>query len=485
MLEGKTLFELFPNYTEKEILKAFNKLTPKSKEVIELVFGKDLKNKANTQNLSQRRKDILYSTINRTLKRYLSKDNSSTKNNIPNNLIHETIKKIKYTPLTKEEETIYLKKLKLAYYYSVDDETKKLYLNYYCEVNPEFKEKYDKAKDEEKELLLNKAIEDAKKARKQFIKNNERLILIVIKKIIDNIPKEELFQEANIGLMTALEKFDVEAENKFSTYAIWWIKHSVNRYIVNNKETIRIPSNTYIKQLKIIQATDKLYKNLQRIPTAQEISIETNIPEKRVKEIQANMIYLIPKSLSEGIKEDSEDTLEELLQDQKSEFEEKIEQKLLIEKVKEIIKKLDNKSQIIINMRMGLNDGKNHTLDEVASCLGVTREAVRLAEIKILKKIRTELEHPLLNTSETNTQNDTHKRQNTIQKKENLRKTLLTEIALLDEKTRKLLELKYKYKLSDEEIEACLNITKKDLQKMEKQALLLIRERLNTNNKTR
>ena len=134
---------------------------------------------------------------------------------------------------------------------------------------------------------------------------------------------------------------------------------------------------------------------------------------------------------------------------------------------------------------MGLNDGKNHTLDEVASCLGVTREAVRLAEIKILKKIRTELEHPLLNTSETNTQSDTHKRQNTIQKKENLRKTLLTEIALLDEKTRKLLELKYKYKLSDEEIEACLNITKKDLQKMEKQALLLIRERLNTNNKTK
>lgn len=400
MSKNKNLFELFSEYTEEEIINAFNELTVNVKEILIKTFGPNLNEKINTDNLTSRKKRILETTLQKTLKRQLEnnkKRNSKKQAILSNDIITDTFNKLDYKPLTKNQETRWLKKLKLAFYYDVDKETQKKYLNYYCEVKPRFKEKYENASEEEKEKLLQEAIEDANKEKKKFIENNERLIITAVYRNNDDIPKEDLMQEANIGLIRALEKFDVEANNKFSTYAIWWIKQSINKYIANNGKTIRVPSNTLIQQRKLLRIQIELEKQLNRKPTIKELAKHMNTSKNNIKILQDNLAYqtyLI--SLNEPIQTNTTEEktpLENTIADETSDFTEEIDNKLIIEKLKKIIEKLDEKSKFIINMRMGFYDGKVHTLDEIGTQLGITREAVRQSEIRILKKIKEEYEN--------------------------------------------------------------------------------------------
>ena len=425
MSKGKNLFELFPEYTEEEIIKAFNELTVNIKELLIQTFGPDLKGKINTDNLTSRKKRILETTLEKTLIRQLKsskKRNKKDKNQISlsNDIITDTINRLDYIPLTKNQETIWLKKLKLAFYYNVDKETQKKYIKYYCEVKPKFKEKYENADEKEKEKLLKEAIKDANEEKKKFIENNERLIITAIYRNNDDIPKEELMQEANIGLIKALEKFDIETDYKFSTYAVWWIKQSINRYIANNGKTIRVPSNTLIQQKKLIIAQAELEEQLQRKPTIEELAKYTNISKKMIKLMQENLAYQTNLvSLNEPFQTKSmekETTLENSIPDETSDFTEETENKIIIEELKEIIKELDKNSQFIINMRMGLIDGKVHTLDEIASHLGITREGVRLSEIRILKKIKEKYESNINNNNVNNNNNNQQIKKN-IKKK--------------------------------------------------------------------
>ena len=425
MSEGKNLFELFPEYTEEEIIKAFNESTVNIKELLIQTYGPDLKEKINTDNLTTRKKRILETTLEKTLIRQLKSSKKTEKKDknqisLSNDIITDTINRLDYKPLTKNQETRWLKKLKLAFYYNVDKETQKKYIKYYCEVKPKFKEKYENADEKEKEKLLKEAIKNANEEKKKFIENNERLIITAIYRNNDDIPKEELMQEANIGLIKALEKFDIETDYKFSTYAVWWIKQSINRYIANNGKTIRVPSNTLIQQKKLIKAQAELEEQLQRKPTIEELAKYTNISKKMIKLMQENLVYQTNLvSLNEPFQTKSmekETTLENSIPDETSDFTEETENKIIIEELKEIIKKLDKNSQFIINMRMGLIDGKVHTLDEIASHLGITREGVRLSEIRILKKIKEKYESNINNNNVNNNNNNQTNKKN-IKKK--------------------------------------------------------------------
>ena len=425
MSEGKNLFELFPEYTEEEIIKAFNELTVNIKELLIQTYGPDLKEKINTDNLTTRKKRILETTLEKTLIRQLKSSKKTEKKDknqisLSNDIITDTINRLDYKPLTKNQETRWLKKLKLAFYYNVDKETQKKYIKYYCEVKPKFKEKYENADEKEKEKLLKEAIKNANEEKKKFIENNERLIITAIYRNNDDIPKEELMQEANIGLIKALEKFDIETDYKFSTYAVWWIKQSINRYIANNGKTIRVPSNTLIQQKKLIKAQAELEEQLQRKPTIEELAKYTNISKKMIKLMQENLVYQTNLvSLNEPFQTKSmekETTLENSIPDETSDFTEETENKIIIEELKEIIKELDKNSQFIINMRMGLIDGKVHTLDEIASHLGITREGVRLSEIRILKKIKEKYESNINNNNVNNNNNNQQIKKN-IKKK--------------------------------------------------------------------
>ena len=408
MSKDKNLFELFPEYTEEEIINAFNELTVNVKEILTQAYGPNLNEKINTDNLTNRRKKILETTLQKTLKNQLENNKKRKRKNrkqviLSNDIITDTFNKLDYKPLTKNQETRWLKKLKLAFYYDVDPETQKKYLNYYFEVKPRFKEKYENASEEEKEKLLQKAIEDANEEKKKFIENNERLIITAVYRNNDDMPKEDLMQEANIGLIRALEKFDIETNNKFSTYATWWIIQSINKYIANNGKTIRVPSNTLIQQRKLLRIQAELEEQLKRKPTIKELAKHMHTSENNIKILQDNLAYQTNLvSLNETIqtKSTGEKTpLENTIADKTSDFTEEIENKLIMEELKEIIKKLDEKSQFIINMRMGFYDGKVHNLDEIGTQLNVSKETVRQSIIRILKKIKEEYEN---NTNDNN-----------------------------------------------------------------------------------
>lgn len=425
MSKNKNIFELFPEYTEEEIIKAFNELTVNVKEIIIQAYGPNLNEKINTDNLTSRRKRILETTLQKTLKNQLEnnkKRKTKRKNRkqviFSNDIITDTNNKLDYKPLTKNQETRWLKKLKLAFYYDVDTETQKKYLNYYFEVKPRFKEKYENASEEEKEKLLQKAIEDANEEKKKFLENNERLIITAVYRNNDDIPKEDLMQEANIGLIRALEKFDVEANNKFSTYATWWIKQSINKYIANNGKTIRVPSNTLIQQRKLLRIQTELEEQLKRKPTIKELAKHMQTSENNIKILQDNLAYQTNLvSLNETIQTNTKGKkipLENTIADKTSDFTEEVDNRLIIEELKEIIKKLDEKKQLIINMKMGFYDGQVHTLDEIGTQLGITREAVRQSEIRILKKIKEEYEN---NTNNNNNNNNPIIKKKVLKKK--------------------------------------------------------------------
>lgn len=488
MVNDKNLFDFFPNYTEDEVLNAFNQLTPKNQDILIKVFGPSLKEKRNTNDLEKRQIDILESTINKTLKYHLKsikqKKNDRSSGHLTNYIVTDMLSNLDYQPLTKEQETIWLKKLKLSFYHEVDLETRKRYLDYYCEVKPRFKEKYEKADDNEKQILLNGAIKDANEERKKFLINNQRLIIYFVYKSSNSVPEEELMQEANIGLMRALKKFDIEASNKFSTYAVWWIKQSINRYIEENGNTMRIPSNTYLKQKRVMRADDNLFNELHREPTDEEIALETGLPVGKVKELRlSNLNYLNMLSLNRPISHENESGhLEDLIPDQQSYFEDSVVSALLVEQLEGIINNLDERSQIVIKMRMGLSDGKRHTLDEVASMFNVSRERVRQLELKALKRIRAEYEK--LTTKPEKKAVDVKKNRPKVKRKVSRKKIfylILSEIDSLDSTSQYVLKMKYKYHYDYKAISSVLNIKEEDVIKIEKKALMMIKKMLDKN----
>ena len=483
MSNNKNLFEEFPEYSEEKILKIVNELTPAIKEILMEVYGPDLKQKRDSKKLSKRKNDILETTIKKTIIMQLNKPKRKRKYEfiLSGSIIDDTIKRIEYKPLTKNQETIWIKKAKLAFYYEVDEETQRKYFEYYCEAKPRFKEKYEKANEEEKQKLLKKAIEDSTIEKNKFLENNQRLILTVIYKTNDlSLSKEELMQEANIGLIKALEKFDIEADNKFSTYATWWIKQSINRYIENNGKTIRVPSYLQIEQHKILTKTNELRDKLKRTPTIEEIAEETELSEKRIKLIRENLAYQTNiKSLNEPLltnNNEKGETLENLIPDNNSNFTDEIEQKLLVNYLQKIIKKLNKTSQVIINMRMGFYDGTPHTLEEVAQHLNISREKVRKIEIETLKQIKSEYEKKQDNfSSKTIVENNEEKNKTT---KEQIYNIIASEIDALNKIEQYVLIMKYKLLYDDKTAALILNKSEDEIRKIEKKALRNVRRLL-------
>lgn len=469
----KNLFEILSDYEEKDILNVFNNLTEACKKILTDVFGPDLKEKANTKNLSKRKKEILEMLINKTLITILNNNENKKINPVlTNNIVMDTIKKINYKPLTKAQETRWLKKLKLSFYYDVDDKTKKQYFNYYCEVYPRFKQKYENANENEKEFLLKQAIENANEERKKFLKNNERLAIVHTYRLmksyenIEEVPIEDLIQEASIGLMKALEKFDIETANKFSTYAIWWIRKSVSTYLINKGRMIRVPSNAQESQNLIKKAIKELYKELNRKPTEKEIAIRTGVTEKSVHNLLENLYYQTNiESLNKKVgirKENEKEELEDIIKDENSDFETIIDDLLLAEQLKVIIRMLDEQSQQIINLRMGFYDGIPKTIAETAQLLNIPRQKEKKIEDSaiffIRKKYKEIKDNPKI-LKEVKTTEDSSEKKKIYITKEELEKIIMEEIEKFDGTYEKIIIFKFLLKMSDEMICKELNIS--------------------------
>jgi RNA polymerase primary sigma factor len=226
-------------------------------------------------------------------------------------------------------------------------------------------------------------------ARDALILANLRLVVHIAKKYLNHgISFMDLIQEGNIGLMKAVEKFEYERGNKFSTYAYWWIKQAIERAIADKARIIRIPVHVNEKIKKISRVARELAETLGRKPTAQEIARKLRMPVVKVEEILG--VVQEPQALEDLSSDDDSPGLLRFVADPNavSPLEKTVDRELR-EKIERTLKVLNPREEEIIRLRFGIGRDMPFTLEEIGRVMGLSRERVRQIEATALKKIQT------------------------------------------------------------------------------------------------
>ena len=272
-----------------------------------------------------------------------------------------------------------------SYIYSDSSNTSNAMKMYLKEI-----EEYPMLSAKEEVELAKAIIDSSEEAKEKFINANSRLVVSIAKRYRkESVDMLDLIQAGNIGLIKAVEKYDYKKGFKFSTYATWWIKQSITRYIDDCENTIRIPVHLHQRINFVKRKKQELANVLQREPSMEELAEVCELEVDKVLDILKRDKNIV--SLDTPIKEDEDSSLVEFIPSD-AHFGDvvihEVEQNNLREKIDEVLTDLSDQEQQVLRMRFGLDDDTPKTLEEIGKVFGVTRERIRQIEAKAIRKLR-------------------------------------------------------------------------------------------------
>jgi RNA polymerase primary sigma factor len=241
----------------------------------------------------------------------------------------------------------------------------------------------------EQEIQLAERIQKGDdEARDVMIRSNLRLVISIAKRYINlGVPLSDLIEEGNIGLMRSVEKFDPTKGFRFSTYAAWWIKQAISRAIIDQGKMIRVPVYMNEEIMKYKKAVESLTHRLKRKPRVSEIAKKLQTTVDKVREYERSIAKM--SSLDAPIGEDGDGQVKDMIADESLVSpDQQLEHFLNKERAQDLLDMLSERERKILVLRYGLEDGKTHTLAEIAKQICVSRERVRQLENQAIKKIK-------------------------------------------------------------------------------------------------